>query len=65
MRLGAHGLSNDEIADELFISPLTAKTHISRAMVKPGMRDRVRLVILAYETGLASVGERPRDRSRD
>jgi len=65
VRLGAHGLSNDEIADELFISPLTAKTHISPAMVKLGMRDRVQLVILAYETGLASVGERPRDRSRD
>ena len=64
VRLAAHGLSNDEIADELFISPLTAKTHISRAMVKLGMRDRVQLVILAYETDLARVGERPRDRSR-
>ena len=58
MRLAAHGLSNDEIAAELIISPLTAKTHLNRAMTKLGARDRAQLVIVAYETGLACVGER-------
>jgi len=56
----ARGLSNEEIAGELFISPLTAKTHVSRAMVKLGVRDRTQLVILAYETGLAEIGDRRR-----
>jgi DNA-binding NarL/FixJ family response regulator len=54
--LVAAGLSNDEIAGRLFMSPLTAKTHVSRAMTKLGMRDRAQLVVLAYETGLARVG---------
>jgi DNA-binding NarL/FixJ family response regulator len=61
VRLAAHGLTNDEIADELIISPLTAKTHLNRAMTKLGARDRAQLVIVAYETGLAQVGQR-RDR---
>jgi DNA-binding NarL/FixJ family response regulator len=60
MRLAAHGLSNDEIAAKLIISPLTAKTHLNRAMTKLGARDRAQLVIIAYETGLARVGDRPR-----
>jgi DNA-binding NarL/FixJ family response regulator len=54
VRLVATGLSNDEIADTLVISPLTVKTHISRAITKLGVRDRVQLVILAYEQGLVS-----------
>jgi DNA-binding NarL/FixJ family response regulator len=52
VRLVATGLSNDEIARELVISPLTAKTHITRAIAKLGVRDRVQLVIIAYEDGL-------------
>ena len=52
VRLVASGLSNDEVARELVISPLTAKTHITRAIAKVGVRDRVQLVILAYEEGL-------------
>ncbi|MEU8236484.1 response regulator transcription factor [Actinoplanes sp. NPDC048967] len=50
--LVASGLSNEDIARELVISPLTAKTHITRAITKLGVRDRVQLVILAYEEGL-------------
>ncbi|GAB2619457.1 DNA-binding response regulator [Paractinoplanes abujensis] len=53
VRLVAAGLSNSEIARELVISPLTAKTHITRAIAKLGVRDRVQLVILAFEDGLA------------
>ncbi|MEU7070712.1 response regulator transcription factor [Streptomyces narbonensis] len=52
VRMVAEGLSNDEIAAALVISPLTAKTHISRAITKLGLRDRVQLVITAYEHGL-------------
>jgi DNA-binding NarL/FixJ family response regulator len=48
----AAGLSNDEIAQRLFVSPATAKTHVSRAMIKLGVRDRAQLVVLAYESGL-------------
>ena len=48
------GLSNDEIAAKLVVSPLTAKTHVSRAMTKVGARDRAQLVIYAYEHGLTS-----------
>src|SRR5690349_11289789 len=51
--LVAAGLSNEDIARELVISPLTAKTHITRAIAKLGVRDRVQLVILAYTEGLA------------
>jgi len=54
--LVAAGLSNDEIAAELVVSPLTAKTHVSRAMIKLGARDRAQLVVLAYEHGLAEPG---------
>lgn len=50
--LVACGLSNDEIARELVVSPLTAKTHVSRAMTKLNARDRAQLVVLAYEHGL-------------
>ena len=52
VRLVATGLSNEDIARELVISPLTAKTHITRAITKLGVRDRVQLVIVAYEDGL-------------
>jgi DNA-binding NarL/FixJ family response regulator len=50
--LVGHGLSNGEIAERLVVSPATAKTHVSRAMVKIGVRDRAQLVVLAYESGL-------------
>ena len=56
MALVAAGLSNEEIADELVISPATAKTHVSRAMAKLDARDRAQLVVLAYETGLVAPG---------
>lgn len=56
MRLVATGLSNDEIAARLEISPYTAKTHVNRAMVKLGAHDRAQLVIIAYETGLVRPG---------
>ncbi|MGK5628383.1 response regulator [Streptomyces sp. URMC 123] len=50
--LVAAGLSNDEIAERLSVSPLTVKTHVNRAMAKLGARDRAQLVVIAYETGL-------------
>ena len=53
----AHGLSNDEIAAAMVLSPTTAKTHVSRAMTKLGARDRAQLVVFAYQAGLVS----PRD----
>jgi DNA-binding NarL/FixJ family response regulator len=56
MVLVAEGLSNDEIAARLVISPATAKTHVSRAMVKLGARDRAQLVVYAYEAGLIRPG---------
>jgi DNA-binding NarL/FixJ family response regulator len=52
----ARGLSNDEIAEELVVSPATVRTHVSRAMTKLHARDRAQLVVLAYETGLISAG---------
>jgi DNA-binding NarL/FixJ family response regulator len=52
--LVALGLSNDEIAERLFVSPLTAKTHVNRAMTKLGARDRAQLVVAAYQSGLVS-----------
>ncbi|WP_329031637.1 response regulator transcription factor [Streptomyces sp. NBC_01725] len=58
MALVAAGLTNAEIGTELIMSPLTAKTHVSRAMIKLGARDRAQLVVLAYETGLVRAGER-------
>ncbi|OEU88877.1 LuxR family transcriptional regulator [Streptomyces abyssalis] len=56
MALVGIGLSNEEIAGRLVVSPLTAKTHVSRAMVKLGVRDRAQLVVLAYESGLVRPG---------
>jgi DNA-binding NarL/FixJ family response regulator len=53
----AHGLSNDEIAAAMVLSPTTAKTHVSRAMVKLGARDRAQLVVFAYQAGLVSPRE--------
>ncbi len=52
LRRVASGASNDEIAADLVISPLTVKTHVNRAMVKVGAHDRAQLVVLAYESGL-------------
>ena len=57
--LVASGFSNEEIAAKLTMSPLTAKTHVSRALAKLGARDRVQLVVLAYETGLVRAGDAP------
>jgi len=54
--LVAEGLSNEEIAERLVVSPWTAKTHVSRAMAKLGARDRAQLVVFAYESGLARPG---------
>jgi DNA-binding NarL/FixJ family response regulator len=56
MALVAQGLSNEEIAERLIVSPATAKTHVSRAMIKLGARDRAQLVVFAYESGLARPG---------
>src|SRR5215469_10489337 len=56
LALVATGLSNEEIAERLLLSPLTAKTHVNRAMVKLGARDRAQLVVIAYETGLVRAG---------
>ncbi|MGP4026869.1 response regulator [Actinomadura sp. 3N407] len=52
--LAAQGLSNGQIADRMVISPVTAKTHINRAMIKLHARDRAQLVVLAYESGLVT-----------
>ncbi len=57
MSLVARGLTNQEIAEQLVISPATAKTHVSRTMMKLGVRDRAQVVVLAYETGLVRPGE--------
>jgi DNA-binding NarL/FixJ family response regulator len=54
--LVAAGLSNTEIAERLYISPATAKTHVNRAMMKTAARDRAQLVYLAYQAGLGGVG---------
>ena len=56
--LVAAGLSNIEIGAQLFISPATAKTHVNRAMVKTGARDRAQLVVFAFEAGLARAARR-------
>jgi DNA-binding NarL/FixJ family response regulator len=55
--LVAKGLSNDDIAAQLFVSPLTAKTHVNRSMTKLGARDRAQLVVIAYQTGLVRAGD--------
>ena len=57
MVLVAQGLSNAEISGRLFLSPATAKTHVSRILTKVGARDRAQLVALAYETGLVVPGD--------
>jgi DNA-binding NarL/FixJ family response regulator len=54
LALVGEGLSNQEIAERLVLSPATARTHVSRAMVKLGARDRAQLVVVAYQTGLVS-----------
>ena len=59
MVLVAAGLSNDEIATKLVISPATAKTHVSRAMRKLNAHDRAQLVVIAYESGLVVPGRQP------
>jgi DNA-binding NarL/FixJ family response regulator len=56
MALVAAGLSNEQIAERLVVSPATAKTHVSRAMVKLNARDRAQLVVFAYESGLVRPG---------
>ncbi|TBN56929.1 response regulator transcription factor [Glaciihabitans arcticus] len=56
LALVGQGLTNDEIGRALFLSPLTAKTHVSRIMSKLLARDRVQLVVVAYETGLVKAG---------
>ena len=52
--LVGEGLNNDEIAERLVVSPATARTHVSRAMIKLGARDRAQLVVFAYQSGLAT-----------
>jgi DNA-binding NarL/FixJ family response regulator len=56
LALVGQGMTNDEIGRSLFLSPLTAKTHVSRIMAKLVARDRVQLVVVAYETGLVKPG---------
>jgi DNA-binding NarL/FixJ family response regulator len=58
LALVADGLSNHEIARRLYVSPATAKTHVSRAMIKLRARDRAQLVVIAYESGLVRPGWR-------
>ena len=56
LALVARGLSNDDIAAELFISPATVKTHLARVMAKTDAHDRAQLVVLAYESGFVAPG---------
>ncbi|NYJ02215.1 DNA-binding NarL/FixJ family response regulator [Nocardioides thalensis] len=57
LALVGRGLSNDEIGADLYLSPATARTHVSNAMGKLGARDRAQLVVIAYETGLVTTGD--------
>jgi DNA-binding NarL/FixJ family response regulator len=57
MAFAAHGLSNGDIAERAYLSPLTVKTHLNRAMMKLDVRDRAQLVVLAYQTGLVRPGD--------
>jgi DNA-binding NarL/FixJ family response regulator len=57
LRLVALGRSNDEIAERLVLSPLTAKTHVHRAMTKLGVRERAQLVVIGYQSGLVRPGD--------
>jgi len=52
LALVGKGMNNDEIGAELFLSPATARTHVSRALAKLGARDRAQLVVIAHQTGL-------------
>jgi DNA-binding NarL/FixJ family response regulator len=54
--LVARGLSNAEIAQHLYVSPATAKTHVARLLMKLGARDRAQLIVIAYESGLVTPG---------
>jgi DNA-binding NarL/FixJ family response regulator len=58
LALVGRGLSNAEIAEQLVLSPLTAKTHVARLFTKLGARDRAQLVVTAYESGLVTPGQR-------